>query len=146
MKFHRNAFFSSLDNVSYRKIVTNWLRILFTNLIICYVLTFQVALKPLYVANPKKILTRFDALLEEFEDMAKDQRSMVYMMFEEVVKDQPQVKEDIKLVECIVSWISNFRLALTFEGGSSSQTEIDCFLRFLKNFESTKEEKTWFLS
>ena len=54
-------------------------------------LTFQVALKPLYVANPKKILTRFDALLEEYEDMPKDQRSMVYMMFEEVAKDQPQV-------------------------------------------------------
>ena len=53
---------------------------------------FLVALKPLYVSNPKKIMRRFSALLEEYEDMPKDQRMMVYMMWEELAKDDPQVR------------------------------------------------------
>ena len=37
-------------------------------------------------------MRRFSALLEEYEDMPKDQRMMVYMMWEEVAKDDPQVR------------------------------------------------------
>ncbi len=42
-------------------------------------------------------MRRFSALLEEYEDMDKTQRMMVYMMWEEVAKEEPDVRYTIKL-------------------------------------------------
>ncbi|XP_072037755.1 uncharacterized protein [Amphiura filiformis] len=61
-----------------------------------------MALKPLYISSSDKIMRRFSALLEEYEDMPKDQRMMVYMMWEEVAKDQPE-----KLIPHIASMMED---------------------------------------
>ena len=52
---------------------------------------FTVVLKPLYAASPEPILSRFDKLAEYMEDMNQSNKTYMYMLWDDVAKDNAKV-------------------------------------------------------